>query len=206
LICLSVALPAESRPLIDFYRLKSRPVSGAFRVYRNESVALVVSGVGRIAAAAATAYLHAVGGEPCDCGWLNIGIAGHAERTVGEGVLASRITDKSTGTSWFSAPVTDLTLATSPLVTVETPEIRYAESVMYDMEASGFCATARRCTSLPLIQCYKVISDNRVVSTSSLRARRVEQLMGDRLREIDQLICTLHNQSHALSSGHRAKI
>lgn len=188
-----MALPAESRPLIDFYRLKSRPVQGAFRVYRNESVALVVSGVGRIAAAAATAYLHAVGGEPGDCAWLNIGIAGHAERPVGEGVLASRITDKITGTSWFSVPVTDLALTTGPLVTVESPEIHYTESVMYDMEASGFYDTARRCTSLPLIQCYKVISDNRAVSTSTLRARRVEQLMGDRLREIDRLICALHN-------------
>jgi adenosylhomocysteine nucleosidase len=201
-----VALPAESKPFIDFYSLKSRSVPGAFRVYRNEAVALVVSGVGRVASAAATAYLHAVGGEPCNCGWLNIGIAGHAERTVGEGVLANRITDKSTGTSWFSAPVMDLTLTTGPLVTVDTPENRYAEPVMYDMEASGFYATARRCTSLPLIQCYKVISDNRAVSTSTLRARRVEQLMGDRLREIDQLICTLQNQSHEFSSGHRAKI
>ena len=192
-----MALPAESRPLIDFYRLVPRPTKGAFRIYRNDSVALVVSGVGKIAAAAATAYLHALTGEQHDCGWLNIGIAGHAERTVGEGVLASRITDSSTGASWVSAPVSDLPIATEPLVTVEAPEINYPEPVMYDMEASGFYATARRCTSLPLIQCYKVISDNREVSTSTIAAKGVEQLIGDRLREIDRLVCTLHNQSFA---------
>ena len=205
MICLTVALPAESRPLIDFYRLKPRPAKGAFRIYRNESVALVVSGVGRIAAAGATAYLHALTGEQRDCGWLNIGIAGHAERTVGEGVLASRITDMSTGISWVAAPLTDLTIATGPLVTVEVPEIHYPEPVMYDMEAAGFYATAIRCTSLSLIQCYKVISDNRAVSTSTIGAQGVEQLIRGRLREIDRLISTIHNQSHALARGNSDK-
>ena len=138
MICLTVALPAESRPLIDFYRLKPRAAKGAFRIYRNESIALVVSGVGRIAAAAATAYLHAVTDEQRNCGWLNIGIAGHAEHTVGTGILASRITDSSTGTSWVAAPVPDLTISTGPLVTVEAPETHYPETVMYDMEAAGF--------------------------------------------------------------------
>ena len=49
-----VALAAEARPLIARYRLERLSSAAAFPLYRRGAAALVVSGIGKTAAAAAT--------------------------------------------------------------------------------------------------------------------------------------------------------
>ena len=80
-----VALRAEARPLIDRYRLEPAD-DGAFRCFHGSGRSLVISGVGKVAAAAATACLHE---KPLDV-WVNVGIAGHRDRAPGELVRAHR--------------------------------------------------------------------------------------------------------------------
>ena len=43
---LVVALQAEAQPLITHFGLRCEPPMGMFRVYRSDSMALVISGVG----------------------------------------------------------------------------------------------------------------------------------------------------------------
>ena len=54
-INLMVALAVEAKPLVAAYGLSSEHARGPFRVFRGERMALVVSGVGKVAAGAACA-------------------------------------------------------------------------------------------------------------------------------------------------------
>ncbi|MEN8128948.1 MAG: hypothetical protein ABFS45_01865 [Pseudomonadota bacterium] len=188
MMCLEAALKAEVDPLIGHFRLRPRSPRGLFRVYETSGLALVVSGVGKASAAAALVYLHTMLGEPRDSAWLNIGVAGHARHLCGKGVIARKITDAASGRSWYLPAMTILPMIHEPLITVDVPETQYPDDAMYDMEASGFYAMARRCTDKARIGCYKVISDNRCTSTIQVTPTRVRQLMGERLEDIEQLM------------------
>ena len=91
MIRLVIALPSEAKPLLSHYQLKPIENSRGFKVYQKDDMALVVSGVGKSAAAAATAYLQAVSGNEPDRAWINIGMGGHRELVLGEGILAERV-------------------------------------------------------------------------------------------------------------------
>ena len=51
---LVVALQAEAQPLITHFGLRCEAPMGMFRIYRSESMALVISGVGKSLSAAGT--------------------------------------------------------------------------------------------------------------------------------------------------------
>ena len=57
MINILTALPCEAKPLIHHYRLNGRQVHG-FRIYENSDMRLIVSGIGKVAAAAACACLQ----------------------------------------------------------------------------------------------------------------------------------------------------
>ena len=75
MINIVVALPAEARPLLDHFRLRDKQHNTAFPIYRNTDMALIVSGPGKVAAAAATALLAGNRDTPATSAWLNVGIA-----------------------------------------------------------------------------------------------------------------------------------
>ncbi len=185
-----VALRAEAKPLIGHYDLVRRS-DDTFPIYDNQDIALIVSGVGKIVAAAATGYLHAkTEGRSCGA-WLNIGIAGHGRRAIGDGVLAHKITDQVTGRSWYPPLTFELPCPSDNLVTVDKPEAEYGGDGLYDMEATGFYATACRCNTAELVHCYKIVSDNRLTSTEAISGKTVQALIAQQLDKIDVLTQTL---------------
>lgn len=207
MINLVVALPAEARPLIARYRLTDKTTRGGFRIYRNAGMSLVISGPGKIAAAAATALLASCNSAAEQTAWLNIGIAGHATHATGQSLLAHRVTDHATGKSWYPPQLFELATTTTSLLTVDTPENRYHHDLAYDMEASGYYAVATRFSSAELVQCFKVVSDNREHSTAAITAESCAQLITQALDEIDPLLDALsalareHGSWHAMPAG-----
>ncbi|MFQ5995162.1 MAG: hypothetical protein ACE5K1_08690 [Acidiferrobacterales bacterium] len=185
-----VALPAEARPLIDRYRLRRRHAVGPFPVYEAETTALIVSGVGKIAAAAATTYMHGLSGHPND-GWLNIGVAGHAERELGQAALAHRIIDQATGRSWYPPLVFAAPCETDAVLTVDQPTQTYAQPALYDMEASGFWQTACRFSTAELVQCLKIVSDNAAHPAVNVSADSVQALIEQQLESIECVVRAL---------------
>lgn len=181
-----VALRAEAKPLIDHYSLVRRN-SHAFPIYDNQDIALILSGTGKVAAAAAAGYLHAQTGNHSCTGWLNIGIAGHGRRAIGDGVLVHKITDQTTARSWYPPLTFELPCASDNLITVDEPETKYHDNGLYDMEAAGFYATACRFTTGELVHCYKIVSDNLATSTEDISAQNVRALIEQRLDTIDVL-------------------
>jgi adenosylhomocysteine nucleosidase len=83
-------LQCEASPIIAHFNLRSYPDS-PFPIYYNETMALIVSGIGKINCAAATAYLQVLRGGSLHSAWLNIGIAGHSEYPLGKGLLVHQI-------------------------------------------------------------------------------------------------------------------
>ena len=160
MIHIVTAFDAEARPLIDHFRLR-RQADHGFPVYAGDDAWLVVSGPGKVNAAAATAHLHGRAGLPWDNTWINVGIAGHAELSQGEPRIAHKVTDETSGKSWYPALITRTPWNSAPLVTVDREDNSYASDGLVDMEAAGFMETALRFSSSELVHALKVVSDNR---------------------------------------------
>jgi len=202
MINIIVALPAEARPLITHYKLRDKQNSAAFPLYRNADMALIVSGPGKVSAAAATAMLAGSRDTNDHAAWLNIGIAGHACHATGTGLIAHRVTDSATGNSWYPPQTMDLSVPTDSLITVDRPENDYPENALYDMEASGFYPVACRFSTSELVQCYKIVSDNRESSSRTVTAKLCEQLVARKLDEVDQLVNTLGELAQVYTAWH----
>jgi adenosylhomocysteine nucleosidase len=184
-----VALQSEASPLIE--RLRLEPVSeGPFRVFRGEDgvlgeVWLILSGLGKAAAAAATAYLHLLSGGRPDRAWLNVGVGGHCEASVGQAFVAHKVSDAASGLSWYPQLVIDSPRPTAPVLTLESVEDEYALPWVYEMEAAGFVPTACRFATAELVHCFKVISDTPDTTLSRrMPAAYVLGLIGDNVEGI----------------------
>ena len=188
MIRLVVALPAEAKPLVSHFKLEPARDSRGFKIYQNDDMALIVSGVGKIAAAAATAYLQAWTGNRPNGAWINVGMAGHRDLRLGEGILAYRITDRASGETWYPPPVIESTSPRAPVLTVDKVEEDFAEDWVFEMEAAGFYASACRFATAELVQCYKIVSDNGSVPPRWLSMRQVNELIESRFPEIDAVI------------------
>lgn len=201
-----VALKAEAAPLIDHYGLRARTPKGLFALYENrhenDNVTLTISGVGKTAAAAAVAYLHAVTGEPPHAAWLNVGIAGHRDRPLGELLLAHKITDVATRRNWYPPQIVTGGPPGCELVCLDSPGLDYRHAALCDMEAAGFYAAAGRCTTAELVQCLKIVSDNAQAPANTpgnpLKVRDVEALVAAQLPAITRYAAELENLSQQL--------
>lgn len=183
-----IALPQEAKPLIGHYRLKAVPGANSIKVYEGEDKRLVVSGVGKIRSANATAFLHAFSGSVRNCVWINIGIGGHCGRRIGEGIMAHKITDEISGKNWYPPIAIESSCETESILTVERSETRYRGSWVYEMEASGFYDTALQFSSGELVHCYKVISDNHTSPSKQVSGVLVERLIGANLKTIEEIV------------------
>ena len=187
-----VALRAEARPLIDRYQLEALEPGepgddGAFRAFHGSGRSLVISGVGKVAAAAAVTYLHE---KPLEV-WLNVGIAGHRDRSPGELVRAHRVTDTGTGERFYPTLLGLPHIQTEGVTTVDVPETEFASRDVFDMEASGFYQTAVRFSTSELVQCVKIVSDNVDTGTDGLTVERVSKLVERNLDAIDDVVAHL---------------
>ena len=198
MLCLVVALAAEARPLLASHHLQG--MSGhPYRICASEQTHLIVSGVGKIAASAATAYLRALIGDT-PAAWLNIGIAGHGNHEVGTPLLAHKVVDAASGKPFYPTFTAPSPCHTTLLHTVDHAQPPVGDAA-YDMEASGFCEAAQCFATSERIHCLKVVSDNPQSSYQTLNAKKVEELIESQLDTVAQVgehLRTLSQQLHAL--------
>ena len=178
------ALACEARPIIDRYRLKKSRRDHAFDLYAGPRMACVVSGVGRLAAAAATAWCAARFDAERALAWLNLGIAGAADFELGTLLQVTQIVDADDGRRYYPAPTAKPALPTATCLSLARPADDYPPGLLLDMEASGFAASALRFSSAELIGCLKVVSDNPGAQTGRDRAA-VSALIARRLDAVD---------------------
>ena len=202
MIYITTALACEAKPLISHYRLKKLTSHNAFPCYLNDDICLIVSGMGRVAMAAATAYLGAIEGD-CEVNgsWINVGIAGHSRYALGTAVLADKVVEQGTKKVWYPVFTFSPKECTTCLMTLDTPETSYHDDCMYDMEGSAFIETASRFTSFESIQLFKVISDNAHSGFDHINKNYVSDLLGAHLSAIDDLVHRLRDVQAKLDDG-----
>ena len=198
MLCLVVALAAEARPLIAHYRL--RALEGhPYRICAGDQTHLIVSGVGKVAAAAAAAYLRAqIGAAPA--AWLNVGVAGHGRHAVGAALLAHKVVDVVRDQPFYPTFTASPPCRTTLLHTVDRAQPA-AGDLAFDMEASGFCEVAQRFATSERVHCLKVVSDNPQCPYQTLNAKKVEALIAaqlDAVAHVGQHLRALSEQLHAL--------
>lgn len=187
---LVVALRAEARPLIEHFRLTRDLDAAPFELYRGDQMTLVVSGMGKLAAATAVGWMAALsGGAPA--AWLNVGIAGHGTRRVGESILAHAVVDRATGAIHYPALVFDPHGPTDRVLTVDAVERHYTDDGAFDMEASGFAQAAARFASAELVHCLKIISDGPEAPPETLTKARLGELVGGHLERVAKVAAQL---------------
>ncbi|MCY3554861.1 MAG: hypothetical protein OXH56_06010 [Gemmatimonadetes bacterium] len=194
-VLLAIALHAEARPVIERFRLKQDASSG-LPVFRRDEVWLTVTGTGSMKSAIATACLLTRVEQDEDTVLFNLGIAGHTQKagegpvSVGDRFLANKITERSTGRSFFPDLLARTSLAESVVTTVEHPLDRAdagtVEPGLADMEAAGFYQAAAPFLPPHRIGCVKVVSDH--LETRRLDKNRVGELIAGALDEFEAAV------------------
>lgn len=170
-----VAHHQEAQALIQWFQMKVLIQSDPYTVYTDDSGTqyLILSGQGRLAAAAATAFLYAYTASDRSTAWINFGTAGHSHLPLGQLVLANRIVEQQTAKIWYPSLVFSTAIQSSGLICSSRIETTYTEEALYDMESAGFYNSATRFTSHELVHCLKIVSDNRESTASIVRAHDV---------------------------------
>jgi len=196
------ALDCEAKPLVHYFKLKIDTDCRYFRLYFGKDIRLIVSGVGRVNAAAATSFLMTTAPKDQTLAWLNVGIGGHKQRSVGEGFLGNTITDCVTGMRYYPGITRAPPLPTLPIETLEPSSQKYPDEAIVDMEASAFFATASRRSPSDVIQVYKCISDNEKTPACNLNKGFVSDLIGSKKKEIVAVVEALERLRNELGRQH----
>jgi adenosylhomocysteine nucleosidase len=196
MINIVTALACEASPIIQRYKLKKSQVLAVFPVYENDSMTLIISGVGKFASACAVGFLQSRLQSSMNSSvhasiphiWLNVGIAGHATLDQGAALLAHKISDVAADCSYYPCITFDVPCITAEVITVDKAETHYPTQAVYDMEALGFCAAASRFSSFEQIHSLKIISDNESVSPARITKHLVEDLVANQLTVLSALL------------------
>ena len=159
-----VAMKREAFPLISYWDLKEN--RDKFYSNKKKKINLIISGIGKKKSEKATKYLAERTNK--NSFFVNIGIAGHKDYNLGEITLVSKVTDNKTKYNWYPSLLWKTKIKKTPLITVGFPKIRYTTNHLYDMEASGFFKGAREFVGPEMVQCIKIISDNKKSSILNL--------------------------------------
>jgi len=197
------ALKCEARSLIVHYRLKHCTDSESFPLYisPDKQISLTISGVGKINAAAATAFTHAFLHTEKQDIWLNVGIAGHKELEIGEITLAHKIIDQANQCVWYPQIIFSPPCPSAEILSCDKPATDYTEA-LFEMEAAGFYATACRFASSELIHVIKIISDNQQQQPAEkISESFVAGLVKNKLTVVDQIAKSLSSLAKHLDNS-----
>ena len=206
MILLIAAMKPEADPLIRFYRLKKDMSVTAFPVFRNDSVALVISGTGKLRGAAACAMLLTMyDARKDDTLLVNIGFAGSRTRSVVPGQLfvIHKITDADTGRDYYPDVLPETGLPRAELTTYPRPVFEPAPDgsssddggrvLLLDMEAAGIMEASARFLETQQVLILKVVSD--LLSPDGLTADVLKGYMDDRVSDLAKTIQTVYEEN-----------
>lgn len=154
-----IALHCEARPIIQHYRMKLCGRHGRAQFFQGERTRLAVTGVGSLSSAIATTAM----GErfqSTDSLWLNIGICGAADASIGDTFLGNKITSDYSPEALYPQLAGTSPWRGAAIRTLSAPSNCYETDQVFDMEAFGFYTAALSFSTSERIQCIKVVSDN----------------------------------------------
>ena len=162
-----VALLEEAKPFIKQFKLQKWETS-KLKTYQNDSLLLVISGMGSNAITLAVGYAAALASSCHRLFWLNLGTAGHQDYQIGTVVLPIEVRDTVSDLVFYPTPIIPGDFKRYKLLSLKTPSQKYLQDTCFDMEAYHFCAAASRFSIQDHIQVVKIISDNEEQPVSKL--------------------------------------
>ena len=211
MIYVMMALYQEAHGLIRELELKKNTAYAPFEVFDNESagIQLVVTGVGEIAAAAATAAVCARDGADAADFLINIGCcaaggcepadrdmdsgygAAHAAK-IGDLYVCHKITEQATGKTFYPDILYRHPWKERELVTGMQPLQRAAaHGALYDMEAAAVYQAGIRFFSPDRMLFLKVVSDFGVAGQERMTAETLTGLLEQHVKEIAAFLANL---------------
>lgn len=157
------AFYAEVKNIIDHYGLKKEksPETVRFDVFANDSIRLVITGVGEINVAAAVSNIGGAYGISPDDEILNVGCgAGFSNETcLGSIFLGNKLTEQMTGRTFYPDMLMKTNLMECEIVTVTRVLNEGCDSVVYDMEAAAVYQAAAFFVGPHRMHFIKLVSD-----------------------------------------------
>ena len=224
MIYVMMALYQEAHGLIRELKLKKNTAYAPFEVFDNESagIRLVVTGVGEIAAAAATAAVCARDGADTADFLVNIGCcaaggcepadrdmdsgygAAHAAQ-IGDLYVCHKITEQATGKTFYPDILYRHPWKERELVTGMQPLQRAAaHGALYDMEAAAVYQAGIRFFSPDRMIFLKVVSDSGVAGQERMTAETLAGLLEQHVKAVAGFLANLWkaaDEEEALRSG-----
>ena len=224
MIYVVTALYQEAHGLIRELELKKNTAYAPFEVFDNESagIRLVVTGVGEIAAAAATAAVCARDGADAADFLVNIGCcaaggcepadrdmdsgygAAHAAQ-IGDLYVCHKITEQETGKTFYPDILYRHPWKERELVTGMQPMQRAAaQGVLYDMEAAAVYQAGIRFFSPDRMLFLKVVSDFGVAGQERMTAETLAGLLEQHVKAVAAFLANLReaaDEEETLRSG-----
>lgn len=230
MIYVVTALYQEAHGLIRELELKKNTAYAPFEVFDNENagIRLVVTGVGEIAAAAATAAVCARDGADAADFLINIGCcaaahagadrgcepadrdtdSGYGEANaaqIGDLYVCHKITEQATGKTFYPDILYRHPWKERELVTGMQPLQRTAaQGVLYDMEAAAVYQAGIRFFSPDRMLFLKVVSDFGVVGQERMTAETLAGLLEQHVKAVAAFLANLReaaDEEDALRSG-----
>lgn len=211
MIYVMMALYQEAHGLIRELELKKNTAYAPFEVFDNESagIRLVVTGVGEIAAAAATAAVCARDGADAADFLINIGCcaaggcepadrdmdsgygAAHAAQ-IGDLYVCHKITEQATGKTFYPDILYRHPWKERELVTGMQPLQRAAaHGALYDMEAAAVYQAGIRFFSQDRMLFLKVVSDFGIAGQERMTAEALTGLLEQHVKEVAAFLTNL---------------
>ena len=157
------AFYAEAKNIIDHYSLKKEksPETVRFDVFANDSIRLVITGVGEINAAAAVSNIGGAYGIAPDDEILNVGCGADFgnETCLGSIFLGNKLTEQMTGRTFYPDMLMKTNLMECEIVTVTRVLNEGRDSVVYDMEAAAVYQAAAFFVGPHRMHFIKLVSD-----------------------------------------------
>ena len=157
------AFYAEAKNIIDHYGLKKEksPEMVRFDVFANESIRLVITGVGEINAAAAVSNIGGAYGISPDDEILNVGCGAgfSSDICLGSIFLGNKLTEQMTGRTFYPDMLMKANFRECEIVTVARVLDEGCDSVVYDMEAAAVYQAAAFFVGPHRMHFIKLVSD-----------------------------------------------
>ena len=167
------AFYAEAKNIIDHYGLKKEksPEMVRFDVFTNDSIRLVITGVGEINAAAAVSNIGGAYGISPDDEILNVGCGAgfSSDICLGSIFLGNKLTEQMTGRTFYPDMLMKANFRECEIVTVARVLNEGSDSVVYDMEAAAVYQAAAFFVGPHRMHFIKLVSD---------AGERIDQICG----------------------------
>ncbi|MHD0316414.1 5'-methylthioadenosine/S-adenosylhomocysteine nucleosidase family protein [Fusobacterium sp. THCT1E2] len=190
MIYVAVALTAEAKPLITYFKLKRDNEIKKYQVFKNEEIILIITGSGMMQGAIGTTYVLSSLNIREEDIFVNLGICGAVKEIfqVGDIVLCNKITNNGNGKSFYPDMLFRHKFKEGALESffhvVDKSMESEIKGELVDMEGAGIYEAASLFFSQHQINIIKIVSD--YLDNTGITAEKVTHIVESRILSIDE--------------------